>query len=278
MEKFKIVSDSSCDFFEFEGVDFQSVPLKIITASREFVDNEKLDANEMTNFLAEYKGRSSSSCPNPQDWISAFGDAENIFCITISGSLSGCYNSAQIAKGIYEDRFPGRRVFVLDTLSTGPEMKLIIERVKKAYDDGASFDEICALSEEYSKTTGLFFILKSMQNLANNGRISKIAAKAAGLLGIRVLGKASDAGELMQLDKCRGEDAVISRAISRMKEEGYAFGKVRITHCMNESGAKKIKKLILGENENADIEIYPTGGICSFYAECGGIIIGFEKK
>ncbi len=278
MKNFKIVADSSADITLLSGIDFQSVPLKIITAEREFVDNESLDILEMVEFLYSYKGKSSTSCPNPEDWISAFGDAENVFCITITSTLSGCYNSALIAKELYEERHPDRRVFVLDSLSTGPEMKLIVENVIENAERGKSFDEICSLAAEYSKSTALFFLLKSMKNLANNGRVSRISATAAGILGIRVLGMASEKGDLAPLDKCRGQNSIFRTIISRMKEYGYRGGRVKLSHCLNEADACDLKDVIISEFPSAEIEVYSTRGLCSFYAENGGLLIGFEKN
>ncbi len=278
METFKIVADSSSDIIELSKASFSAVPLKIITAGKEFVDDESLDVGEMVEYLSSYKGRSSSSCPNPQDWISAFGESENVFCITITSSLSGCHNAALIAKKIYEENNPGRRVFVLDSLSTGPEMGLVIELAEKLYLEGKSFENICASCEEYSKGTKLFFLLKSMKNLANNGRVSHLVAKAAGLLGIRALGQASDKGELEMLDKCRGRENTLKTVFSRMKEKGYSGGKVRLSHCMNEEDAGLLESYILSEFPGADISIYPTRALCSFYAENGGLLVGFETK
>ena len=277
MKSFKIVADSSADLTSLTGVEFESVPLKIITTEREFCDDSSLEVSEMVSFLYSYKGKSSTSCPNPEDWISAFGDAENVFCITITSTLSGCHNAALIAKSIYEEKYPERRVFVLDSLSTGPEMKLIIEKAVELAAAGKSFEEVCEGALEYSKKTALFFLLKSMKNLANNGRVGRISATAAGLLGIRVLGKASDKGDLEPLDKCRGQSVIFKTIISRMKENGYCGGRVRIANCRNEEEACILKDAIIGEFPKAEIEIYPARGLCSFYAENGGLLIGFEK-
>ena len=75
----KIVTDSSSDILTLNGVEFASAPLKIITADKEYVDDENLDVFEMVNDLHSYKGKSSTSCPKPNDWIKTFGDAEEIF-------------------------------------------------------------------------------------------------------------------------------------------------------------------------------------------------------
>ena len=275
---FKIIADSSSDMLTLEGVPFEVTPLKIVTDKKEYIDNQNLNIDEMVNDLFSYKGKSSSSCPNVDEWITAFGDAQYIFCITITATLSGSYNAACIAKEMYEEQYPDRKVFVINSLSTGPEMKLIVEKIKELIIIGKTYGEICKEIELYTKKTGLIFMLESMKNLANNGRVSHIAAKAAGLLGIRVVGKASNVGDLQPLDKARGEQKAITSIINCMHEEGYWGGKVRIAHCQNEKVAESLKLLITNEFAKADVEIYACRGLCSFYAEKGGVLVGFEKQ
>ena len=128
---FKIVSDSGSNLRKIDStVAYATVPLTIMTDEREFVDDESLDVNEMVEYLDKHKGKSKSSCPNTVDWLDAFGDADDIFCFTITSSLSGSYNSACAAKQIYESENEGKRVLVIDTLSTGPEIALAIKRLR----------------------------------------------------------------------------------------------------------------------------------------------------
>lgn len=276
MPTFKIIADSSADLRSFAGAAFDSAPLKIITADREYVDDRTLDVAEMVDDLSRYKGKSSSSCPNPQEWLERFEDAPYVFCVTISGTLSGSYNAAIAAKELYEEAHPDRRVHVINSLSTGPEMKLLIERMSEEIASGQSFDDICADIDRYCRNTALIFVLESMKNLANNGRVSPLVAKAAGLLGIRVVGKASDRGDLQPLDKCRGQERALDAVVRRMEESKYIGSKVRIAHCFNEAGAKALKTRLIKRFGPIDVEIYPCGGLCSFYAEKGGLLVGFE--
>ncbi len=277
MEKFKIVADSTADLLTLDGVPFAAAPLKIITANAEFVDNEKLDTKAMVEYLSNYRGKSSTSCPNADDWLKAFGDAEYIFCVTITATLSGSYNCAVIAKDMYEKQYPDRKVFVINSLSAGPELKLIIEKIKDLILSGEDFDSICEKVTAYCKNTGLLFMLESMKNLANNGRVSPLIAKAAGLLGIRLVGKASAKGDLEPLDKPRGQEKALAVILHRLNELGYKGGKLRIAHCFNENAANRLVNLVTAEFSDADIEIYPCLGLCSFYAENGGLLVGFEK-
>lgn len=278
MRKIKIVSDSSSDLKTLDGIAFATAPLKIITANKQYVDDESLDVEEMTNDLFTYKGKSSTSCPSIGDWLEAFDNSEWIFCVTITGTLSGSYNSAMNAKRTYEEEHPERRVFVLNSLTTGPEMILIIEKLRALIGEGLDFDEICDQIEEYRKKTGLLFMLESLKNLANNGRVSPIVAKLAGILGIRLVGKASDRGDLEPINKCRGEKNALETMRNQLKELGYAGGKLRITHCLNASAAEALRNMLLSEFQGAEIQILPCRGLCSFYAERGGLLVGFEKN
>ncbi len=275
--KIRIVSDSSCDLFDLKNVELCVAPLKIITAEKEYVDNNDLDVHGMVQDLLSYKGKSSSSCPNMNDWLGAFGDADEVYCVTITATLSGSYNSAMLAKRTYEEAHPGRRVFVLDSLSTGPEMGLILEKIEELITDGKSFDEISGEIKAYSQKTGLLFMLESMKNLANNGRVSPIAAKVAGVLGIRVVGKASDRGDLEQLAKCRGEMRALDCIVENLKRLGLKNGRVKISHCFNEKAGKLLAEKIKEEFSRVRVELQNCRGLCSFYAEAGGLLIGFEK-
>ncbi len=278
MRKIRIVADSSCDLFELNSVEFACAPMKIITAEREFVDDARLDVSEMVDFMDKYKGKSKSSCPNAGDWLEAFGDADDVFCVTITSGLSGSYNSACSAKQIYESENEGKRVFVIDTLSAGPEITLVIEKLEEYIEKGMSYEEICDKITAYLKKTGLVFMLKSLKTFANNGRVSPIVARIVGIAGICIVGKASDEGTLEPMHKCRGEGRSLETLVSVLEAEGFKSGRISIGDCENESAALKLKEIILAKFKNASIEIHKLRGLCSFYAEKGGVLVGFEKE
>lgn len=277
MRTIKIVADSSADVLTLGSVEFASAPLKIISAEREFTDDGSLNVEEMVSYFDAYKGRSQTSCPNPQDWLDAFGEAEDVICVTITSALSGSHAAACAAKTLYESENPGRRVFVLDTLSAGPELQLILEKLETWVTASRSFEDICRSIQQYLKKTGLLFMLKSMNNLANNGRVPKLAAKAAGLAGIHVVGKASDKGTLEPVNKCRGEKRALEATVSALAAHGLTRGKVRISHCLNLPAALKLKEMLRVTFPQSAVEIHECRGLCSFYAERGGLLVGFEK-
>ncbi len=272
---FKIVADSSSDLLVFDGADFASVPLSIMAGERTFVDDATLNPREMLDYLATYKGRSTTACPNPDAWREAFGEADEVVCVAITSNLSGSCNAAMIAKEDYLRLHPERKVLVVDSLSTGPEMVLLIEKLAQWHQEGYTFEAIEKMIAEYQKTTHLTFALESLRSLVNNGRVSPAVAALAGLLNIRIVGIASDVGTLQPVSKCRGEKRTQQGLIDVMKNHGFKGGKVRIAH-NNPRLAEIMTGLIREIAPDADIQVYQARGLVSFYAEDGGILIGYE--
>ncbi len=274
----RLVADSSADLFTLPHLPFAAAPLKVITDEREFTDVEGLDIEAMVSYLKNYKGRSTSSCPNPDEWLKAFGDAEQILGITLTSGLSGSYNAAQVAAQLYQAEHPERRVFLLDSLSAGPGETILVEKLSELVQAGMAYDDICREIKAYQAKTGLVFMLESLTNFANNGRVSPAVAKLAGLLGICIVGQASDTGTLEPKEKCRGTKKALDALVTLLQKNGYCGGKVRIAHCFNESGAQALKEKITALYPAADITIHTTKGLCSFYAEKGGLLVGYDTE
>ncbi len=274
--KTKIVVDSAASLYALSGVDFACVPLKIITDDAEYSDNGALDAVEMARTLRTYKGKTSTSCPNVGDWLAAYEGADEVYAITLTGTLSGSYNAAQLAAEEYQQENPGKRVFVLDSLSTGPEQYLLAEHLRDQLAAGMEFDTVCEEMLRYHKHTHLLFSLESLANLARNGRVKPAVAAVARMLGIRVIGQASEAGELDVLCKTRGEHGALERIVLELKEHGYTNGRVHISHCGNPAAAERLKHMVQAVFEGARVDVSECGGLCSYYAELGGLLVGYE--
>ncbi len=276
-----IVSDSSCNIHTLTNTAddsaFACVPLKIRIGEKEFTDNALLNTSEMLWEMYAYKGKSSSSCPSPEEWAEQFKRADEVFALTITSSLSGSYNSAMTARTMVLEEQPDKKICIIDTLSTGPEMMLLIEKLNEYFKEGLDFDTICDKIHIYQQHTHLIFHLESLDNLVKNGRTSKLIAKMADVLNIHIVGCASREGTLEVLHKCRGANRSYSSMLKEMIQNGYSNGKVIISHCENEAGAKLLKSKIEAAYETPDIRILPTGGLCSFYAERKGILLGYES-
>lgn len=278
MRSIQIVADSSANLLEREKFPFASAPLKIITHETEFADDAGLDVEAMVSWFDSYKGKSKTSCPNPSDWLEAFADAREVYCVTITSGLSGSYNAACIAKQMYETEHPDRKVCVIDSLSAGPELELIVEKLEEYIGLDMPYEQICHEIGEYLHNTGLVFMLKSLKNFAANGRVSPAVAKIAGVLGICIVGKASDQGTLEPTNKCRGEEKSLAAILAHLKAQGLSRGKVRIAHCRNEKAAARLAQMLLAAFPNVDVQIRSCRGLCSYYAETGGLLVGYERR
>lgn len=274
--KRKIVADSSCDMWELNGVDFAVAPMTISTDNKHYVDNQELDVHLMSEELAKYKGVSHTACPSVGSWLDCYEGFDEVFVITLTGAMSGTYNSAMTAKGIYEEENENVKVHVFDSLSTGPEMRLLIEKLKEMIEEDLPFEEIVEKGQDYLNHSRLFFALKSLHNFAMNGRVSKTVASAIGVLNISIFATASEEGTIQQISKCRGEKKVVKSMIEHLENAGYHGGKVRISHADNLKLAHNVRDKILELYPNADIIVYPMGGLCTYYAEIGGLLVGCE--
>ena len=272
--KFRIVCDSSCNVLSLDD-NYATVPMKV-TADREYVDDAALDLAEMVEGLRNHKGKSGSACPNVGEWLEAFGDAEYVCGITITKHLSGSYNAAQQAAQIYMENHPGRVAYIFDSLSTGPEMMMLVEKIRQCEAGGDDFETMKQKVLEYHNHVHTLFCLESMMNLARNGRVPMAVAKIAGMLGIRVVGDV-EKGQITPVHKPRGAKKATQALMDMIRERGFADGnQIRVAHCFGEEAASDLRNAVLAEYPNARVLVETTGALCSFYAEAGGMVIGFE--
>ena len=236
--RYQIVSDSSSNVFRMEGVSYTTVPMKIIAGDQEYVDTESLDVRGMVDDLKAYKGKSGSSCANAQEWLEAFGDADMVFGITISRNLSGSFNAAQQATQDFAEEHPESKIHIFDTLSAGPEMAMVAEKIVELVNKGLAFEEIVAQVREYQNHCHILFCLESMNNLARNGRVNPAVAKLASVLGIRACGDAQN-GQIVPTQKPRGQKKATETLAAMIRERGFRDDSwLRIAHCFGENQAR----------------------------------------
>ena len=274
--KYKIVADSAADMTEMDGdVPFSYVSLHIIVDGRDYTDNEELDTDILQEALV--MGQSSSSaCPSPEDWLSSFEDAENVFCVTITSGLSGSYTSAELAKGIYEEKHPDRKVYIIDSLATGSKMVLLCYKLRELIGKGLEPEQVYKEIMEYHQHSYLYYALAGLNNMAKNGRVNPILAKGLQVLGIRIVGTADEEGHLKALGKCRGDKKTVAALVGHMRSCCYHGDPVVITHHNNAAAAAALRETIIAEFGTESVEIRPTRGLCSYYAEPGSVLVGFD--
>lgn len=278
--EWKIVVDSGCDLHSIENlpvnVAFESIPLKINIGEKEYADDASCNIEALMNDMSAYKGHSATSCPSPEAWAAAFREADHCIAIASSSGVSGSLNSARLGREMTLEKMPEKHICIIDSLSIGPEMTLIAEEALRLIEMKTSFEEICTRLNHYTRKAHLCFMLNSVDNLVKNGRLSRLAAATVNVLGIRLVGIASDKGTLKLENKSRGLKRAIKDILAILRTGGYNGGKIRICHVFNDSEAKTIANAILKEFPNCTPRFMKCGALCSFYAEMGGILIGFE--
>ena len=276
----KIVADSGCDYPQLANpaidTEFISVPLTIQVAEQVFIDDANLDIDKMMETMYTTSEASKSACPSPDDYLRAFEGANHIFVVTITGTLSGSQNSAQLAKNLYLEEHPDTQIHVIDSLSAGGEVDLIVEKINDLIEQELSFEEVVKAITAYQEKTKLLFVLAKVDNLVKNGRLSKLIGTVVGLLNIRMVGEASETGTLELLQKARGAKKSLQAAYEELIKAGYAGGRIVMAHRSNEKFCQQLSELLREKFPQAEIKILPTSGLCSFYAEEGGLLMGYE--
>ena len=106
MKEYQILVDSASDlkndYLVDDEIGFKVIPLTINVNDREYVDNDDLDCKAMLNDMHASK-KNSSACPAPESFLQEFENAKYTFIVTITSKLSGCYNSACVAKNSYKN-------------------------------------------------------------------------------------------------------------------------------------------------------------------------------
>lgn len=276
--KWRIIADSSCDIYDMdhkpEDVYFSTVPFVITVDGRDFVDDESINVNELVDAMAA-SSKSHTSCPSPADWIREFGEEGDVFAITISSNLSGSYNSACTAREMVLEKDPDRKIEILDSRGTGPSLNMIIDKLAELICQGLSFDQVKARIHAYMLDHKLIFALSSYHNLVNNGRMPKIAGIVLGHLGLWGIGIASDEGTIKMKKIAKGGKKTLQVILNDFKDRVADKECVVISHCRNEEFAAALKKAVAVKYPDKIVKIMPTRGLCSYYAERGGIIVGF---
>lgn len=274
-----IVADSSCDLFSLRDcppdTDFSTVSFMIRVGNREFIDDENISAEEMLSANENNREIGQTACPGPQAWAEKFEAPGSVLAFTISSSLSGSYNSACTAMGMVRDEQPGKQIAVIDSKATGPETVLIIRRACALIRKGLSFSEIEADLKETAERTHIIFALSSYHNLIKNGRVNRLVGLVAGHLGFWGIGVGDEQGKIAMRAKARGEKNMIRTMVEEIRKIGLAGKEIVISHCQNEAAAMQLKEKLCEAFQQIQVDVIPTRGLDSFYAERHGLIVGF---
>ncbi len=276
---YKIIVDSSCELpAEFiDDPHFCSIPFGLEVGGIHFVDDRALDVEELLRQIAACPTCPKSSCPSPQLFLESMEDEiDRVYIVTISSQLSGCYNSAVLAKNMYEEQKTDKKIAVIDSLSASggeTQIALLAYELEK---EGKSFEEIVERLNTYRDEMETSFVLDNVETLRKNGRLSRVKALLATSLNIKpVLG--ADNGTIVQVGQGIGMKKALNKLVDVIIKNGGELGKKRIiiSHCNNLKCAEEVRKMLQNKVQASNIMILATRGLSSLYANDGGIIVTY---
>ena len=275
---YKIIGDSCLDLTEEVKKDphFQMIPLTLQVDDVQVIDDETFDQKKFLAMVKASPNCPKTACPSPEMFKEAYEcDAENIFVITLSSNLSGTYNSAVLAKGLYEEEHGKKNIAVIDSWSASSGELTIGLMIRDLCEQGMPFEEVVEKAMQYTQhEMKTYFVLESLDTLRKNGRLSGLQAFFATTLNIKpVMG--ADKGNIIKLDQARG----INKALVRMCELAVKEAKnpetlrVIVAHCNNEARAQLVKEELSKRAPFKEIIVTETAGVATVYANDGGIIL-----
>lgn len=278
--KYRIVVDSCCDIYEGSPIMkvVKKVPLTLTVDKEDIIDDENFDQKLFLQKVAAYKEASKSSCPSPQAYMEAYeGDFDCVFVVTLSGNLSGSYNSAVVGKDMYYEEHENSvtKIHVFDSCSASIGEERLATEIFELAESGADFEEIVKKATDYRNEMKTYFVIETLETLRKNGRLSNLKAIFANVLNIKPVMSATDDGVIIKLDQARGMEKALHKMIEYIVEKTKNIEEkvLAIGHCNCYERALWVKDEILKLANFKSITISNTGGVSTLYANDGGIII-----
>lgn len=270
-----LIADSCVDFNE-DTKNIERVPFRIIIEGEEIIDKDT-DIAELIRKMKNSRTQIKTACAPPEDFMNKLKEHANNFIVTISGQLSGSYNSAMVAVNSIKEKFPEMFVHVFDSKTAAAGESLIAIKVKQLIEDNFKPNEIIEQTEKYISKLRTFFILDSLDNLAKNGRITNFKAILANIMNVvPIMGEDGD-GRIVLKEQVRGKRKAFTRLVNMIEEYNVDFENtiLGITHVNCLEKAEKLKEEIKAKYPFKDIKIFNSSGLSTIYADDGGIVIAF---
>ncbi len=277
---YKIIIDSCGELTEELKNDghYVNVALEMEVNGERIVDDKTFNQSEFLKKIKESPIGPKSSCPSPESYMQLYkGEEEHIYVVTLSKELSGSYNSAELAKKLYEEEYGenSKKIYIFNSRSASIGETLIGMKIQECEEAKMAFEDIVEKVEHYIDSQHTYFVLETLETLRKNGRLSNLKALVANTLNIKPVMGSTPNGEICQLGQARG----MKKALKLMIEEvlkGVKDSKsctLGISHCNCPQRANEIKEEILKLAEFKKIVVVDTAGISSMYANDGGVIM-----
>lgn len=274
---YKIVVDSCCELPENYKNDsrFEIVPLGLEVGDYIIQDDENFNQREFLQKVAAYPLCPKSSCPSPERFREAYHDrADEVYAVTLSSHLSGSYNSAELGKSLYAEKYGDKKIHVVDSESASCGETQLVEKIIACKEAGLGFGETVKAVETFKRKMRTYFVLDNLETLRKNGRLSSVKALVASTLNIKPV----MVGNLGVIEQ-KGQAIGINKALAKMADcivgdvENPEERTLMITHCNCPERAAFMRGLMEKRASYRSVLIMDTAGVSSMYANDGGVIV-----
>lgn len=280
MPNYKIVTDSACDLPQsmIQSLDLCVVPLYLNFRgdSRE----DSVDDSIKDVYDAFRAGESAStSAVNPDRWASVIepvlAGGEDALVIAFSSGLSTTYQSAVIAANELQEKYPQRKVSVVDSLAASLGQGLLVWYACQKRDAGMPLEELTAWLEEYRFKLVHWFTVDDLMYLKRGGRVSAATAMIGTMLKIKPVLHVDDEGHLINMFKARGRKASIEALAAKLGETGIPGANDTIFICHGDciEDAEYLKKLAMEQYGVKEVFIGYTGAVIGSHSGPGTLAI-----
>ncbi len=194
---------------------------------------------------------------------------KDLLFVAFSSQLSGTINSIYAARETLKEKYPERRIVVVDTLSISGPQTILILKAHEMYRDGKSIDDVAAWLEENKLRTQAWFTVDDLKYLKRGGRISPAVAAIGTMLDLKPIITETLEGKLASAANVRGRRKALATLVDKAVE-GIADQKeapVIIMHADAEADAEKLKGMLLQKLPEIDVFTVNVGPVIG--AHCG---------
>ncbi len=274
--KFKIIGDSCCDFTaeQLKKDYFYSIPLTITVGGVDVIDDDTFNQAKFLDMMAACPECPKSSCPSPEKFMDSFSDAEDIYIVTLSAKLSGSYNSARLAKQMFQEEHPDVNIHIFDSKSAAAGEQIIVAKLEELALKGYDFKTIVTKTEDFISRRNTVFVLEDLEVMRKNGRLSKLKAVVANVLNIKPVLIGVD-GEIQQYDQARGMNKALNRLLYFVEKQEKTSTTAYITTCESIERCKNVRKILIEKLGFKKVIIIEARGISAMYMNRGGVVLSF---
>lgn len=273
----KIITDGSCDLPKevIERVNPDIIGINVCFGEETYIGGVEIYDKTFYEKMKESKELPKTSSPSPDRFIEAYKcEEDEILVFTLTSKLSGTYSNAVLAKTMYLEEHPEKRIEVIDTQSGSIGVALMMLKCNELIEQGKNMDEILSEIEKYKKDIIFFGALDTLENAIKGGRVNPLAGKVINALNLKVIIRI-DEGLVKPIDKARGSVNSIKKAIDyvRTHVDNEIEKTVIIAHANCPEKADKIKAIIEENSRFKEILIASIGPIMGTFTSEGAILV-----